>query len=94
MQKSSTKYQQTKSNSILKVLYAKTKWDLSWECKSGLTEENRWTELPCSPVLRTQHFHCWDPGSIPGQVLQATWHSQKMEKGKIRKSMEYITFIE
>ena len=94
MQKPSTKYQQTKSDSILKVLYAKTKWDLFQECKSGLTEENQWTELPCSPVLRTQHFQCWDPGLILGQVLQAMQHSQKMEKGKIRKSMEYITVIE
>ena len=37
-------------------------------------------DLPGSPVVRTQCFHCWGPGLIPGQgtkILQATWHSQK-----------------
>ena len=37
-------------------------------------------EFPSSPVVRTQHFHCWGLGSIPGQkakILQAVQRSQK-----------------
>ena len=35
-------------------------------------------ELPGGPVVRTQHFHCRGPGSIPGRrtkILQATQRS-------------------
>ena len=38
------------------------------------------TESPGGPVVRTWHFHCSGPGSIPGwgtKILQATWWSQK-----------------
>ena len=37
-------------------------------------------EFPGGPVVRTQCFHCWDLGLIPGQgakILQATWHSKQ-----------------
>ena len=37
-------------------------------------------EFSGGPVVRTQCFHCWDPGSAPGQgtkIPQAPWHSQK-----------------
>ena len=40
-------------------------------------------EFPGGPVVRTPHFHCRGPGSIPGQgtkILQATRHSQKTPK--------------
>ena len=30
-------------------------------------EETEAQEFPGSPVVRTQSFHCWGPGSIPGQ---------------------------
>ena len=37
-------------------------------------------EFPGGPRVGTEGFHCWGPGSLPGQgteVLQATRHSQK-----------------
>ena len=37
-------------------------------------------EFPDGPVVRTQHFHCCDIGSIPGEgtkIPQATQHNQK-----------------
>ena len=37
-------------------------------------------EFPGGPVVRIWHFHCWGPGSIPGQgtkISQATRHGQK-----------------
>ena len=37
-------------------------------------------EFPGGPVVRTQRFPCWGPGSIPDpgtKIPQATWHSQK-----------------
>ena len=37
-------------------------------------------EFPGSPVVRTQHFHCWGPGSIPSleaKILEAAWGGQK-----------------
>ena len=36
-------------------------------------------EFPGGPVVRTWHFHCWGPGSIPGwgtKIQQAVWCSQ------------------
>ena len=39
-------------------------------------------EFHGSPVVRTQHFHCWDPGSIPGRgtkILQAMWPGQNKQ---------------
>ena len=44
---------------------------------------NHIRELPGGPVVRTWCFHCWGPGSIPGQgtkILQAMWHGQKKKK--------------
>ena len=35
-----------------------------------------------SPVVKTQHFHCHGPSSIPGQgtkILQALWHGQNKQ---------------
>ena len=40
-------------------------------------------ELPGGPVVRTQCFHCWGPGKIPGwgtKILQAMQHDQKKKK--------------
>ena len=37
-------------------------------------------EFPDGPVVRTQHFHCCDLGSIPGwgtKVPQAVWPKKK-----------------
>ena len=39
--KSSTKYQQTKSNSTLKGSYSMNKWDLSLGCQDGSTYKNQ-----------------------------------------------------
>ena len=42
-------------------------------------------EFPGGPVVRTQHFHCYGPGSIPGwetKILQAARHGQKNKKTK------------
>ena len=42
-------------------------------------------EFPGGPVLRTPHFHCQGPGSIPGQgtkIPQAAQHDQKRKKKK------------
>ena len=39
-----------------------------------------------SPVIRTQHFHCWGPGSIPSRgtkISHAAQHSQKRKKKKL-----------
>ena len=43
---------------------------------------NIW-ELPGSPMIRTQRFHCKGPGSIPGwgtKILQTVWHGQNKTK--------------
>ena len=40
-------------------------------------------DFPDNLVIRTQHFHRYVPGSIPGQgpkILQASWHGQKKKK--------------
>ena len=40
-------------------------------------------KFPGSPVVRIQCFHCWGPGSIPGQgtkILQAAQLGQKTNK--------------
>ena len=56
--------------------------DQNWESR----------ELPGSPVVRTQHFHCGGgPGSIPGQGIknpQATRHNQKKKKSNNNKKTE------
>ena len=39
-------------------------------------------------MVRTPHFQCWGPGSIPGQgtkILQAARHGQKKERKKKKK---------
>ena len=41
---------------------------------------NVYWEFPGSPVVRTRHFHCWGPGSIPGwgtKIPQAAQSGQK-----------------
>ena len=46
-------------------------------------------EFPGSSVVRTQRFHCWGPGPIPGQgtkILQTLQHSQKKKKKKSLKN--------
>ena len=40
-------------------------------------------EIPCDPVVRTQHFHSQGLGSVLGQgikILQAVGHGQKKKK--------------
>ena len=35
-------------------------------------------EFPGALVVRTWHFYCWGPGSVPGQgtkILQVMWHA-------------------
>ena len=47
-------------------------------------------EFPGDPGVRTQHFHCHDQGSIPGQktkTLQTVQCGQKIRKKK------YITNV-
>ena len=44
--------------------------------------------IPWSPVDKTQHFHCRDTGSVPGQrtkIPQAAWYGQK---NKIKMKLE------
>ena len=43
-------------------------------------------------MVRTWHFHCHGPGSIPGQgtkIPQAAQHGQKKKKGSLKR----MTFI-
>ena len=38
-------------------------------------------KFPGAPMVRAQHFHCYDLGSIPSggtKILQAVWHGQKI----------------
>ena len=42
-------------------------------------------EFPGGPVIRTWHFHCWGPGSVPGQGTNipatcAAWPTKKILK--------------
>ena len=42
-------------------------------------------EFPGGPVVRTLHFHCWGPRSIPGRgtkILQVAWCGQRNKKLK------------
>ena len=42
-------------------------------------------EFPGGPVVRTRSFHCWGPGSIPGQgtkIPQAAQCGQEKKKKK------------
>ena len=61
-----------------------------WAAFYGVAQSRTWLkwlssssssrEFPGGPVVRTQHFHCCDTGSIPGQgtkIPQATQHNQK-----------------
>ena len=48
-------------------------------------------EFPGSPVVRTQHFHCGGPGSIPGQgtkITQVAWYSQRGKSTQIMTGLE------
>ena len=50
-------------------------------------------KFPGGPVLRTQHFHCRGPGSIPGRgtkILQAMLCRKKERK----KGMEAIKIVD
>ena len=49
-------------------------------------KELHFKEFPGDPGVRTQHFHCHDQGSIPGQktkTLQTVQCGQKIRKKKI-----------
>ena len=43
---------------------------LSILLKRKNNQDLQFREFPGSPVVRTQHFHCHGPGSIPGQETQ------------------------
>ena len=48
--------------------------------------------VPCGPMVRTQQFHCWGLGSIPGQgtkIPKAIQHGQK-EKEKEKMDQEWL----
>ena len=56
--------------------------------------QKRETGIPrafsCSPVVRTQHFHCEGLGSGPGwgtKIPQALWHSQKNKNVPFRAAI-------
>ena len=52
-----------------------------------------WREFPGGPVVRTQCFHCWSQGSVPGpgtKIPQAVWHGQKKGKSKNNESLKSI----
>ena len=54
---------------------AQSRTRLKWLSSSSSSRE-----FPGGPVVRTQHFHSCDTGSIPGQgtkIPQATQHNQK-----------------
>ena len=47
-------------------------------------------EFPGSPVVRTQHFHCWSLGSIPGwgtKIPQAIVQLQKNQTNQPNKQI-------
>ena len=44
---------------------------------------NSLTKFPGGAVVRNRCFHCWAPGSVPGQrskIPKAMWCSQKKKK--------------
>ena len=50
-------------------------------------------ESPGSPVVRTQHFHYWGPGSIPGwgaKIPQATQADQYIYMSPFMKSLSKL----
>ena len=50
--------------------------------KSKNNQDLQFREFPGSPVVRTQHFHCHGPGSIPGQETQISWAEHYQAKKK------------
>ena len=42
-------------------------------------------EFPGGPVVRTLCFHCWGPGSIPGQGTKIPQNVQRNQKRKKKK---------
>ena len=51
--------------------------------QGGCAYQENYREFPGGPVVRTQPFHCRDPGSIPGwgtKILQATCQRKKKRK--------------
>ena len=52
--------------------------------------------IPWSPVDKTQHFHCRDTGSVPGQrtkIPQAAWYGQK-DKIKMKLESDLWSFCQ
>ena len=48
-------------------------------------KEVKQKDIPGGLVVKTQHFHCWGPGSIPGRgtkVPEALLHGQKKRRKK------------
>ena len=63
---------------------------LSCTCNTYFIDYNlkKLSKFPGSPVVKTECFHCWDPGSIPGQrtkILPATQSGQKLKVFKLKK---------
>ena len=52
-------------------------------------------EFPGGPVVRTRHFHCWGPGSIPGQETEIPQASQCRQKKDYRyNDRKYLATLE
>ena len=65
---------------------------LGWE---DPLEKLQCHEFPGGPVVRTWHFPCQGPGSVPGwgtDISQATWCGQKENKIKqLKRHVKRIT---
>ena len=65
---------------------------LSTHFQSNITNLIKKTnaKFPGSPVVRTQCFHCWGPGSIPGwgtKIPEAVLHAAKKKKKRKEKQL-------
>ena len=50
-------------------------------------------EFPGSPVVRTQCFCCWSPGSVPGQgtkIPHAVRYDQKKKKKQLNVAFCFV----
>ena len=62
---------------------------LSCTCNTYFIDYNfkKLRKFPGSPVVKTERFHCWDLGSIPGQrnkILTAEQYGQKLKYFKLK----------
>ena len=55
------------------------------------------TEFPGKPVVRTQHFYCWDPGLSSGwrtKILQDAQCHQKKENWTVTETLLNVRICE